>query len=552
MHSPRLPRSAIALGAGILLLAGQLPATASVLAADGPDLAVRKTSLATTLVAGSPASYTLDVKNVGTASMPGPITVTDTLPPALTFVSASGTGWTCSAVGQVVTCTTPGPLAASATLPTITLTVQVGPAGAIPASIDNCASVTGGGGATGTPADVNPQNDRSCTSTKTSTTQEVGTLCIVKFNDLNGDGKQDPGEPLLAGWSFTVLNTTTSQTGTLVTGSDGRICRDVPPGSYTVTEVVQSGWTQTAPTPVGPVSVTVVAGQTTTIAFGNHQGETKPGTLCIVKFNDLNGDGKQDPGEPFLAGWSFTVTSASGVVITLTTGPDGRICRDLPAGTYTVTEIAQPGWTQTAPTPVGPVSVTIAAGQTTTLTFGNQKTACCLTFVFGGGKKDGFSLSDGAAAEPAVPAPAPPATNQTTFDWTAINRRFSHRISLPIGNCIQSATYEIRVKPLKDKPKDDTITLKIPGTGGTTWTKSLNALSVAATPSYPWVTGKPARTYTWNLGSMPLGGANLVASLNTLRVLDTYVQDDTSVDYIRLTVVFCECTNGTTTGGTPN
>jgi len=58
---------------------------------------------------------------------------------------------------------------------------------------------------------------------------------------------------------------------------------------------------------------------------------------------------------------------------------------------------------------------------------------------------------------------------------------------------------------------------------------------------YPWNPGKPGKTYTWNMGAMPLGSANLLSALNTRRVLDVYVQDDTSVDYITLTVTFCPC-----------
>jgi uncharacterized repeat protein (TIGR01451 family) len=535
--SHQVPRLARAVGASLVLIVAQAALVGSVAAATGPDLTVAKT-LVGSMVSGSPATYQIVATNVGTSPMPGPITVTDTLSTALTYTSATGTGWTCSAAGQVVTCTTPGPLAASASLPPITLTVMVGGAGTVvPAVIPNCASVTGGAGATGAPEDVNPQNDRSCIE---SPVVKAGTLCIVKFNDLDGDGVRDPGEPLLANWTFTI----TAPDGTnhpVTTDADGRICRDVPPGAYTVTETTQAGWTLTAPVPVGPQIAIVTSGQTTTIVFGNHQTPTQPGTVCIVKFNDLDGDGKQDPGEPFLAGWTFTITAADGTVLTLTTNADGRACKDLPAGTYTVAEVLQAGWVQTAPVPVGTQTVTIVAGQTTTIVFGNHQNACCLTFVFQHGKKDNFSLSNGAKGEPVIPAPAPPTTTQLYFDGTEVNRLFSDKLSLPTGNCISSATFEIRMKPLRDVPGNDSIVLKIPGTGGATWSKSINSLSLATPPAYAWNPGKPAKTYTWNMGAMPLGGVNLLPSLDALRVLAVYVQDDTSVDYITLTVTFCPC-----------
>lgn len=58
-----------------------------------------------------------------------PIVVTDTLPPGLTYVSASGTGWSCSGSGSSFTCTSPGPLAPGQ-FSDISLTVAVDAAAA--------------------------------------------------------------------------------------------------------------------------------------------------------------------------------------------------------------------------------------------------------------------------------------------------------------------------------------------------------------------------------------------------------------------------------------
>src|SRR5262249_34126855 len=52
------------------------------------------------------------------------ITVTDMLPSSMTFVSATGVSWTCSATGQIVTCTRSLALAAGSA-PSITLTVAM-------------------------------------------------------------------------------------------------------------------------------------------------------------------------------------------------------------------------------------------------------------------------------------------------------------------------------------------------------------------------------------------------------------------------------------------
>ena len=75
-----------------------------------------------TVTAGGSVTYTFAVANAGPSDAAN-LTVTDTLPAGVTFVSASGGGWTCTNSGNVsVTCTRPT-LAAGATAPTITVVV---------------------------------------------------------------------------------------------------------------------------------------------------------------------------------------------------------------------------------------------------------------------------------------------------------------------------------------------------------------------------------------------------------------------------------------------
>jgi len=94
---------------------------------------------------GSNGTYTLTVTNVGNTPTTGAVTVTDTLPAGLSFVSGSGTGWTCSAAAQVVTCTNPGPIAATtgSNMSVITLTVSV--AAAARPNVTNSATVAASG-----------------------------------------------------------------------------------------------------------------------------------------------------------------------------------------------------------------------------------------------------------------------------------------------------------------------------------------------------------------------------------------------------------------------
>jgi hypothetical protein len=76
----------------------------------GADLAI--TATASGIRTGETGQYLLKVSNTGTATAVGPIKVIDMLPTGLTYASAMGAGWRCTAVGQVVTCTTTASLGA--------------------------------------------------------------------------------------------------------------------------------------------------------------------------------------------------------------------------------------------------------------------------------------------------------------------------------------------------------------------------------------------------------------------------------------------------------
>ncbi|MDI6803179.1 MAG: SdrD B-like domain-containing protein [Bacteroidota bacterium] len=89
-----------------------------------------------------------------------------------------------------------------------------------------------------------------------------------------------------------------------------------------------------------------------------------------MKFGDLNGNGVKDTNENGLFGWEIQLNDGA---YTTTTDPSGNYCfTGLGPGTYTVTEVLQPGWTQTTP-PHPPI--TLACCQTVTgIDFGNQYT----------------------------------------------------------------------------------------------------------------------------------------------------------------------------------
>ena len=83
---------------------GNNTSTAVTTVTPSADLSVVKTGPATVTAAGS-VTYTLAVNNAGPSDAAN-VSVTDTLPAGVTFVSAVGTGWACTNVASTsVTCT---------------------------------------------------------------------------------------------------------------------------------------------------------------------------------------------------------------------------------------------------------------------------------------------------------------------------------------------------------------------------------------------------------------------------------------------------------------
>jgi hypothetical protein len=229
---------------------------------------------------------------------------------------------------------------------------------------------------TGNPREVTVECDKTATVNFGNQRPCSGCLKICKYEDKNGNGKKDYGESWLSGWTFNVtdsqgnsqLVTTGGSVGTYCGGYDYcvTIC-GLAPGEYTVTEIPQAGWTCTTG---NPRTVTVVCCKTTTVSFGNQRPCS--GCLKIYKYNDKNGNGRKDWGEPYLSGWTFDVTDSQGNSWSGTTNSYGyvTIC-NLAPGVYTVTEpLILAGWTCTTG---NPREVIVVCGKTATVNFGNKQ-----------------------------------------------------------------------------------------------------------------------------------------------------------------------------------
>jgi protocatechuate 3,4-dioxygenase beta subunit len=193
--------------------------------------------------------------------------------------------------------------------------------------------------------------------------QPTGAVTGFKFEDLNGDGFQDWGEPGLANWTVYV---DTNDNGSLdggepstTTAPDGSYSLTLPVGSHVIREVLPAGWLQTYPGPDEgnaqriDVSSSMVLDH---IDFGNFELLTISG----MKFEDLNGNGVQDAGDDGLPGWTIELDrDANGTVdATATTDANGNYSfPNLGPGTYRVREQLQAGWIQTTLNPSDIIAV---------------------------------------------------------------------------------------------------------------------------------------------------------------------------------------------------
>jgi hypothetical protein len=226
----------------------------------------------------------------------------------------------------------------------------------------------------------------------------TGVIRVLVFNDLNGDGQQDSGEPLLSGAVLTLKDAS----GTIIAAytTDGTSePHDFPglaPGMYYLYEQNPSGYCSTTP---DAWAVNVLAGNTVPISFGDQLCITPiatptntatptilptvtptitptllplTGAIRALVFSDLNSDGQRNSGEPLLPGAVLTLRDASGTIIaTYTTDgtSEPHDFADLTPGMYYLYEQNPSGYCSTTPDAWG---LSVLAGTVVTINFGDQ------------------------------------------------------------------------------------------------------------------------------------------------------------------------------------
>ncbi|MEI6158382.1 MAG: SdrD B-like domain-containing protein, partial [Roseococcus sp.] len=186
------------------------------------------------------------------------------------------------------------------------------------------------------------------------------------FEDVNGDGLQGgPGEGGISGRVVELLDSSGNATGrTAVTDGSGNYLFDnLAPGTYAV-RFVPNPATPFTKANIGPdngldsdANVTTGKTETVTLASGGDDrsldaGVYRPASIGDKVFEDVNGNGQQDPGELGIAGATVRLLNADGTPVagvgTITTDGTGSYSfSQLAPGDYRV-EIIKAGYVPTS------------------------------------------------------------------------------------------------------------------------------------------------------------------------------------------------------------
>lgn len=219
---------------------------------------------------------------------------------------------------------------------------------------------------------------------------KLGYIQGRKYNDLDQDGTRDGNEPWLSGWTINLYDENWNYLSSTTTSGSNGIYRfeNLDKGTYYTCEVLQSGWTQTGPTLrgnrvsnqspnqdiEGSVCWRSVFNKSNQSRRGRQFGNSQLGSVLGYKYEDVNGNGQKDEDENnLLSGWTIQLKSPEDELLEeVSTGEDGYFeLNNFVAGNYKLCEVVQSGWVVTDPQNNNCKDITIEAGKTTEVNFGN-------------------------------------------------------------------------------------------------------------------------------------------------------------------------------------
>lgn len=187
----------------------------------------------------------------------------------------------------------------------------------------------------------------------------AGQIRGIVFSDRNGNGTFDPDEPALK-WRRVFIDANNNglfdvgETSAVTDVNGNYVFNDLRPGAYVVRAVPVPGTRQTVPAS-GQYVLNVRGGM---VINNRNFGFAQPASFSGLVFNDLNGNGVQDPGENGAA----NITVYIDVNNNGTRGPNEPFVRTAADGTYTISNFRPGNWVVRVEVPAGQAVSVPSAG----------------------------------------------------------------------------------------------------------------------------------------------------------------------------------------------
>lgn len=121
-------------------------------------------------------------------------------------------------------------------------------------------------------ATATPESVTTTETSETTAEEATASICLAAYTDENQNGSHDEGEPLRSAVAFTISDIEKVVSNYVTDGASEPFCIEgLAPGNYNITRSISSGEITTS---ASDQSLSLAAGESTTLAFGSYQDGT--------------------------------------------------------------------------------------------------------------------------------------------------------------------------------------------------------------------------------------------------------------------------------------